>query len=85
MRPRRRNPKGEHACELEAFYRKRNHCSACLPDIMLGGSSQVGLARADMVFHLVATLEDADHLTQEWTWSQNSKKTKEVFRFTRVR
>ena len=32
---------------------------------------------------LVVTLQDRDHFTQEWTWSDKGKMGTEVFRFTR--
>ncbi len=33
--------------------------------------------------HLLLTIEDRDHLTQEWTWKEKGKLSTQLFRFTR--
>jgi hypothetical protein len=35
--------------------------------------------------HLVVTLVDADHVTQEWTWKKGDEEGKELFTFERKR
>jgi hypothetical protein len=40
-------------------------------------------AGAGHMEHLILTLLDRDHFTQEWTWMENGKSKTETFRFTR--
>jgi hypothetical protein len=40
---------------------------------------------AGHMHHLVITLVDADHITQEWIWKSGEKEGKEIFKFERKR
>ena len=52
-------------------------------DFSFVGATNLASASAGHMHHLKITIEDENHITQAWTWSENGKEKIEAFHLTR--